>query len=145
MFETRTILFATDFSERSEPTFHLACALAREHGARLVALHVAPASLYGLALVQRDEYHRLWNDLHQLQSPDPEVELEYQLRQGDPVQEIVRVAHQFSCDLIVLAVRGRRGLGRLLIGSVVDQVVRRAHCPVITGKTAFARAALVPA
>jgi nucleotide-binding universal stress UspA family protein len=145
MFETRTILFATDFSERSEPTFHLACALAREQGARLVALHVAPPPVYGLALAQRDEYHRLWSDLHRLQSSDPEVELQHQLRQGDPAQEIVRVAHQINCELIVMAVRGRGGLGRLLAGSVVDEVIRRAPCPVVTGKTASAQAVPVPA
>jgi nucleotide-binding universal stress UspA family protein len=144
MFETRTILFATDFSERSELAFHLACDLAREQRARLVALHVAPPSVYGLALAQRDEYDRLWNDLHRLQSPDPEVELEHQLRQGDMAQEIVRVARQVKCEVIVLAVRDRTGLARLLTGSVVDQVVRRAACPVVTGKTASPAAELTP-
>jgi nucleotide-binding universal stress UspA family protein len=136
MFTTLTILFATDFPERAESAFRRACELARERGARLVALHVAPPSVYGLAMAERDEYHRLWSRLHGLQSPDPEVELEHQLRHGDPAKEIVRLASQVDCDLIVLAMRERSGLARFLTGSVVDQVARRAPCPVVSGEDA---------
>ncbi len=142
MFATPTILFATDFSEQADPTFQRACALARERGARLVALHVAPPSIYGLAVAQRDEYARLWNILHGLQCDEPEIELEHQLRHGDPAREIVRVASQVNSELIVLAMRPTRGLIRFLCGSVIEEVERRAPCPVLSNEAAFADAAL---
>jgi nucleotide-binding universal stress UspA family protein len=40
MFPLHVILHPTDFSPSSEQAFHLACSLARDHGARLIALHV---------------------------------------------------------------------------------------------------------
>jgi hypothetical protein len=45
------------------------------------------------------------------------------------------VADEATCDLIVMGTHGRRGLGRLLMGSVAEQVVRKALCPVLTVKT----------
>jgi nucleotide-binding universal stress UspA family protein len=42
------------------------------------------------------------------------------------------VADEIRCDLIVLGTHGRTGLGRLLLGSVAEQVRRRANCPVLT-------------
>jgi nucleotide-binding universal stress UspA family protein len=42
------------------------------------------------------------------------------------------VAEEDRCDLIVLGTHGRTGLGRLLLGSVAEQVVRGARCPVLT-------------
>jgi nucleotide-binding universal stress UspA family protein len=44
------------------------------------------------------------------------------------------VAAEVGCDLIVLGTHGRTGLGRMLLGSVAEQVVRRAACPVLTVK-----------
>ena len=41
-----------------------------------------------------------------------------------------------SRDLIVLATHGRTGLGHVLMGSVAENVVRRAHCPVLTVRPA---------
>jgi nucleotide-binding universal stress UspA family protein len=45
MLAIRTILHPTDFSERSEHAFHLACSLARDHGARVVLMHVVSLPL----------------------------------------------------------------------------------------------------
>jgi nucleotide-binding universal stress UspA family protein len=137
MFEIRTILHPTNFSERSDWAFRLACSLARDRDARLVVLHVAPPPISGMIVAQQREYDRLWDDLHRLQPPYPEVELERLLRQGNAVEEILRVAHQIECDLIVMGTHGRTGLRRLLLGSVAEQVVRQAACPVHTMKGPF--------
>jgi nucleotide-binding universal stress UspA family protein len=53
----------------------------------------------------------------------------------DPAAEIVGVAEQSKADLIVMGTHGRTGLGRFLMGSVAEQVVRRAPCPVVTVRT----------
>lgn len=51
---------------------------------------------------------------------------------GVPFEEIVRAAAEESADLIVMGTHGRRGLNRLLLGSVADRVIRLAACPVLT-------------
>jgi nucleotide-binding universal stress UspA family protein len=138
MFEIRTILHPTDFSDRSEGAFHLACSLARHHGARLIVLHVIPPPIcHGevVARQQPDGYReQMWDWLSRLQPPDPGVDIDHRLTDGDPAAEILRVAQDDCCDLIVMGTHGRTGLGRLLMGSVAEQVVRKASCPVLTVK-----------
>ena len=58
-------------------------------------------------------------------------EVEYLTREGDPAAEAVRVAKETGCDLIVMGTHGRKGLGRLLLGSVAEGVLPRANCPVL--------------
>ncbi len=50
---------------------------------------------------------------------------------GDPGHEVADLAAREKADLIVLPSHGRRGLTRLLIGSVAERIVRLAHCPVL--------------
>jgi nucleotide-binding universal stress UspA family protein len=70
--------------------------------------------------------------LQRLEALGPGVQLDHVLRLGDPVQEILDVAQDRQCDVIVMGTRGRTGLGRVLMGSVAEKVVRRAPCPVLT-------------
>ena len=51
---------------------------------------------------------------------------------GDPAHEIVHAARQYGCDLIVVATHGRGGLGRLMLGSVAERVIRESTVPVLT-------------
>jgi nucleotide-binding universal stress UspA family protein len=149
MLALRTVLHPTDFSERSEAAFHLACSLARDHGARLIVLHVIPPPVSHAEAVARQEprsyREQRWNDLYRLQAPGSGIDLERRLADGDPAAEILRVAEEAPCDLIVVGTHGRTGLGRLLTGSVAEQVLRRAACPVLTVRMPFPEAAPVPA
>jgi nucleotide-binding universal stress UspA family protein len=149
MFEIRTVLHPTDFSERSARAFQLACSLARDHRARLIVLHVIPPpDSFGEAVArqQPDSYRaQICDHLYALRAPDSRVEIEYRLGDGDPHAEILRVAEESSCDLIVMGTHGRTGLGRLLMGSVAEQVLRQAPCPVLTVKTPFSESASEPA
>jgi inorganic pyrophosphatase len=135
----RLILHPTDFSDRSEFAFRIACTLARDHSARLLLLHVAPSPVMvaGAESVARanDYPDRLKEELRQLGVPDANIEVEYRVEEGDPVREILAVARQMSADLIVMGTHGRTGLGWLLMGSVAEQVVRQAPCPVLTVRT----------
>jgi len=65
---------------------------------------------------------------------DPSVSFEHKLLAGDPAAAIVEAADQENVDLIVLGTHGRTGLTRLLMGSVAENVVRKAKCPVLTVK-----------
>jgi universal stress protein A len=128
----QTILHPTDFCQRCEGAFQLACARAREQEGRLVVLHVAPPPVYGMLRILVQEYEKLWDKLHRLRAPDDVVRLEYLLRCGDPAQEILRAAKTLRSDLIVMGTHGRTWLGRLLMGSVARGVVRAAPCAVLT-------------
>jgi nucleotide-binding universal stress UspA family protein len=64
------------------------------------------------------------------------IESEAELREGDPAGVILAVATEKNADLIAMATHGRSGLGRLLLGSVADEVVRNPpHLPVLLIRT----------
>jgi len=75
--------------------------------------------------------------LHALRPADSAVAVEYRLCLGNAAAEIVALAKDEKCDLIVIGTHGRSGVGRLLLGSVAEAVLRRAPCPVLTLKMPF--------
>lgn len=136
----RVILHPTDFSDPSEDALRVARSLARDHGARLVLLHVEANQVVaegmivvpsdpGLALEGLDKIRKT------LDGPDLKFPVEARVRDGDPVPQIIGEADDLKADLIVMGTHGRSGLGRLLLGSVAEGVVRRAPCPVIAVRT----------
>jgi universal stress protein A len=62
------------------------------------------------------------------------------VREGDPAEEILRAAQFTNANLIVMGTHGWTGLSRLLMGSVVEQVLRKAPCPVLTVRTSALQA-----
>jgi nucleotide-binding universal stress UspA family protein len=129
-----TILHPTGLSEESEAAFGLACSLARDHGARLVVLCVVPLPVILYGPPPEEYLDHLWEQLAQTQARDPQVRIEHLLVEGDPATEILRTAAEVPCDLIVMGTHGRTGLTRLILGSVAEQVLRQAPCPVLTVK-----------
>jgi nucleotide-binding universal stress UspA family protein len=141
MLPIRTILHPTDFSPHSDHAFQVACALARDYVARLVVLHVKPFEMMysadGYVLPTDPEVARQAKreQLDHLRPPDPAIRVERLLAEGDAVQEILQTAKEVRADVIVLGTHGRTGVGRLLLGSVAEAVLRKAPCPVLTVKT----------
>jgi universal stress protein A len=147
MAPIHTILHPTDFSERSDAALQLACALARDYGARLVVLHVAvqPAATFGEGFIMVDsDFRDTREQLNELQVPANDIRAERRFETGDPATEILRVADDIHADLIVVGTHGRTGLGRLLMGSTAEQIVRQAPCPVLTLKMPMAETVTVP-
>ncbi len=70
--------------------------------------------------------------LNQIVPTDPTVLRTHRLASGNPAQEIVRIAEEEAVEMIVMSTHGRTGLAHVLMGSVAEQVVRRAACPVLT-------------
>jgi nucleotide-binding universal stress UspA family protein len=69
--------------------------------------------------------------------PDLKLPVESVVREGDAAAEILRAAEELRCDLIVMGTHGRTGLGRLLMGSVAEAVLRRAPCAVLAIRAAL--------
>lgn len=132
-----TILHPTDFSNPAESSFRLACALASDMKARLIAFHVVHPAVYVHNLDFNSPNHELkpWELLRRLQETAQEgygLKIDIDLSEGEPAAEVLKVARTRHCDLIVMGTHGRMGLRHLLMGSVAEKVVRKADCPVIT-------------
>jgi nucleotide-binding universal stress UspA family protein len=141
MLAINNILFPTDFSDRSMGAFHVASALARDYKAALTVLHVREVPTVAFAefgavppaaLPSRAE---VMDKLHQFDAPDKAASIEYLVADGVPADEIVKAAEDRQCDLIVMGTHGRTGISRLVMGSVAEEVVRSAACPVLTLKS----------
>jgi nucleotide-binding universal stress UspA family protein len=135
------LLHPTDFSETAEQAEAQALALARALGAEIVLLHVAVETpLYsegglGVETQQIYEAQREWAE-QTLEARTAAlrargVQARWVRRVGVPFEEIVEAAAAERADLIVMGTHGRSGLNRLLLGSVVDRVIRLAPCPVL--------------
>jgi nucleotide-binding universal stress UspA family protein len=72
--------------------------------------------------------------LRKIKPHDSAVSYEHRFVEGDPAARIVELAKQEHADLIVMSSHGRTGLGRLLMGSVAECVMRHAVCPVLIVK-----------
>ena len=61
----------------------------------------------------------------------PTVKVQEKVELGRPEKNIVELAKAEAVDLIIMATRGKVGLSRLFLGSVTEQVIRNAPCPVL--------------
>ncbi|MBI1902702.1 MAG: universal stress protein [Planctomycetes bacterium] len=139
MWHIKTILHPTDFSAPAEEARRLACDLAREHEARLVALHVTPRFVIRhmvnvSELPPQESQEKLWEAIRRPRPEERGVEVEHRLAEGDPAAEILKTAADTRCDLIVMGTHGRSGLPRWFTGSVAEEVIRHASCPVLIAK-----------
>jgi len=131
----RSILVPTDFSPTSDAALKYATEMALALGARLYLMHVPGKTgehfeaNYPLGRFQTSTRERLSSFLttEELERVRPE----YALRVGAPAEEIVRYADACDADLIIMGTHGRSGIAHVLMGSVAEQVVRVAPCPVL--------------
>ena len=108
--------------------------MARDHGARLLILHVTPPAILMdgsiAAEIDPSSYRAALEDLRtRLDGPDLKYPIETRLILGSAREEILATAEEIGCDLIVLGTHGRTGLGRVLMGSVAESVLPRASVP----------------
>jgi nucleotide-binding universal stress UspA family protein len=137
----RKILYSTDFSTMGHTALEMATSLARDRGAKLVIVHVEEPPMaygggefyYGMDEPNREEIQRM---LAEVVPTDPTIQYEHRLMIGLPATSIVEMARRENVELIVMGSHGRTGLTRLLMGSVAEEVVRKAECPVLVVKTA---------
>ena len=136
----KNILFATDFSEVSQHALLHALAMAKRFDARLTVVHVAPPEaqvpipMEPVPLEADWQRVRAADSMARLERFEPLRLFQHQtvVKQGNPWPEMAGVIEDRGIDLIVLGTHGRGVFGTLLLGSVAEQVLRHAHCPVLT-------------
>lgn len=136
----KTIMVATDFGDAANLALEYASVLARRFGANLRIVHAVEMPMmlgteFGLSDAGRLTERAIEDRQAQLAETVARVsgdEVIGQLLVGDPAQKIVEYAADHAVDLIVMGTHGRRAIAHLLMGSVAEQVVRTAPCPVFT-------------
>lgn len=135
----RTILVPIDFSTCSERALDYAFALAERLGATVnlvTALAAAQPEVSALlsdqdvAAIRRESMAGL-EKLTSARASSAKVG-KLLVVPGDARDTILQVADEIKADMIVMGTHGRRGLPRLVLGSVAEEVTRRASCPVVT-------------
>ena len=132
----KTILVPLDGSTLAEAALTTAVDLAREQGAKLVLLRAAEArTLVGdpteaqVSAVREAEEYLTAARARVVRAGvgDVEVSVWY----GPPAEAIVEAARYRHADLVVMSSHGRSGLGRLVLGSVAESVLRASSVPIL--------------
>jgi nucleotide-binding universal stress UspA family protein len=149
----RSIVIPVDFNQHADEALMCGLAWAARWNAAVHVLHVysppwvrdagyvpPPAALVA------DVVHRLEEKLTADVSRRHAGQLDVRtvVRTGEPAEEILRYAEETGADLMIVGTHGRELIGRLLLGSVAEAMLRRAPCPVLT-LHAGARGARLPA
>jgi nucleotide-binding universal stress UspA family protein len=133
----RRIVLATDLSSASEGATDHALQLARDLGAELLIVSVIDPSspLGGPPSLARMDQRRAARELAAqaivVRGRRGGVNIHFLVWEGEPGPAIVDAATSEGADLIVVGTHGRGRVGRLVLGSVSDHVVRHAPCPVL--------------
>jgi len=139
MKKVEKILAPTDLSDLSRVGMEYALELARGWGAEVTVYHVANAaelasykaySMEDLVNKHRKALGQFLND--NFAELLPLVEVRQKVEIGSPATNILEEAERERSDLIVMSTHGRTGLAHMLMGSVTEQVVRNASCPVFS-------------
>jgi len=138
----RTILAPVDFSARSREGLQYAIEFADRFQARIIALHATylgyiysaeGTAFYDVPALQeaaRKKADRQMRKFLRTVRFDG-VPFETAITEGSPAQDICAFAKEYDADLIVTSTHGLTGLKHVLIGSVAEQVVRRAPCSIL--------------
>lgn len=131
------ILLATDMSPASEGAASQAIGLARDLGANLLIVSVIDPAARGApgGRVERMDQRRAAREAAAQQlvvrGLQAGVRVSFLVWEGEPGPAIVEAALSEAVDLIVVGSHGRGRVGRFLIGSVSDHVIRHATAPVL--------------
>lgn len=139
------VLFPTDFSTCANLALPYAVGWAARMDAELFMLHVIVLHGYeplddGQGFPSQQDVYEIFRrsaeeKLASLEQDHPAIVSQIHRRGVAAAPEILDYAREHDIDLIVMATHGRRGARRLLVGSVTEEVVRKASCPVLAVHT----------
>ena len=142
MAKLQKIVCALDLSEHSRQVAEYATMLAKMSGAGIVAVYAAPT------LTQYTGFHVPPNTIDSfvgeivsgaekamadfVAEHFPDVQVKAEVVVGYAAEEILSLAENEDADLIVMGTHGRKGIDRILFGSVAEKVVKNSSRPVLT-------------
>jgi nucleotide-binding universal stress UspA family protein len=133
----KNIVFPTDFSPAAANALLFAAYLAQRFSAALHVVNAVDPANYSLP----PETWRAADQARNLKSKkvrgilhaaDPEIENDIQMWEGTFSEVLTTAIDRDSADLVVLATHGRTGVGKFLLGSLAEEILRKAPCPVLT-------------
>jgi nucleotide-binding universal stress UspA family protein len=140
--EVKNVLFATDFSATSEAALPYATAICRRFGSTLHMAHVlSDAGLLmmsggvdyvSMGTIYEDAENEAEEKLEEISAHLETIPHRSYVRHGQVWKNLAVVVEANGIDLIVVGTHGRTGLGKLLLGSVAEDILRHAQCPVLT-------------
>lgn len=136
----KSILAAYDFSDASRKPLRHALTIARHFGAKLHVAYVVSSIGYGIAGPEASQLaaEGSQRDAQQLETDLLKsgalagLQYEFITREGHVWEQLEFIIQKKQIDAIVVGTHGREGLGRLVLGSVAEQVFRQANCLVLT-------------
>jgi nucleotide-binding universal stress UspA family protein len=139
-----TWLVAHDLTSLGHAAAAEAAALAHPTGGRLYLLHVYPETIRapydrdGNATFNREEEQRnvMRGAAEQLKATHPGLHIDIEVLEGDPKTRILEEADRLNAHMVVVGTHDRKGLSRLMLGSVAEAIVHLAKVPVLVVKNA---------
>ena len=142
--DVKRILVPLDFSDNSPAILEWAAHLAEKHGSAVTLLHAyhLPVEFQQLegAYLPPDFWSSVRTEAegtleqHAASLRERGIDVEIAVCEGYAATIIIDEAEQRGADMIVIGTHGRSGLTHLLLGSIAERVVQKAHCPVLTVK-----------
>jgi nucleotide-binding universal stress UspA family protein len=138
----RNVLFATDFSDTSEAALPYAVAICRRFRSTLHTAHViSEANLLlmtggvdyvSMGTIYEDAHTEAKEKIEEVAARLEGIPHRAYVRHGQVWKNLADIINENEIDLIVVGTHGRTGLGKLLLGSVAEDILRHAPCPVLT-------------
>lgn len=130
------ILLATDGSKASQHALEMAMGLARDRSAVLTAVTVVSTNDEFVAMAPEAHQEMVFQARKVLdglkeRAAAENITLEIVVREGEPHQAITELAAASGIDLIIMGSHGRRGLSRLLMGSVTERTIGYSSVPIL--------------
>jgi nucleotide-binding universal stress UspA family protein len=134
--QIKSILVATDFSPASEKPLRHAVAIVRHYGSKFFLMHVVSSLRFTRAGPDAvaAAAEAAWRDAQQVElelvAGGELTGLDHQVivRDGEIWTELERVIMQEGIDMVVIGTHSRKGLVKLVLGSVAEQIFRHASC-----------------
>jgi nucleotide-binding universal stress UspA family protein len=136
----KNILFATDLDISARRALPFAVALADHCGAKLYAAHVIPPGVYVFARPESIDLTLEEFQAHAIRALNQMIDPLRQhgqrcgmlLGHGNVADVLTKFVHNHAADLVVVGTSSRAGLGKVLLGSIAEEIIREAPCPVLT-------------
>src|SRR5215467_6093645 len=125
------ILVATDFSTASKQAVLYATSIARRNNSKLFIAHVV-TSRSKSALMEGWRKGQAEIIVQLLTNRLDGIEHELVVKSGQVGEVLSRIIAEKRIDLVVVGTRGRTGVLKFILGSVAENIFRRAPCPVLT-------------